>query len=285
MAPIHNPISYKLIELCHEDFSSIPQFAVFDTAFHSSIPKEFYTYAIPARLAARYGLRKIGFHGISHQYVMGQACRYLKRDPKQQRIISCHLGTGGSSVCAIEAGKSKNSSMGFTPLEGLIMNTRCGDVDLGLLFYIMFKEGFSAAQAEDILNKKSGILGIFNASSDLRDVAKIISKNRQAKLAFDMYIKRARKYVSFYALILKKADILIFTDSLGVGMPLVREKICANLQCLGIQMDVVKSNAYKSGICDITGAGAQTKVLIVPTNEEVMIARQAYTEYCHDSGC
>jgi acetate kinase len=282
LAPIHNPIVYKIIELCSIEFPEIPQFAIFDTAFHSTIPKEFSTYAINSKIARKYGLHRVGFHGISHKYVMQQACSFLKRDCKLQKIISCHLGTGGSSVCAIEAGKSINNSMGFTPLEGLMMNTRCGDLDLGLLFYIMFKEGFSSRQAEDILNKKSGILGIFNTTSDLKDALRLIKKDKKAKMVFDMYARRVKKYIGFYALILKKCDILIFTDSMGVSMPILREKICQGLECFGIHLDRKLNEKYKGGVCDISGTGSQTRILIVPTNEEIMIAKEAYKEYSHD---
>lgn len=281
LAPIHNPISYRLIELCSNEFTKIPQFAVFDTAFHASIPKEFATYAINSKIARKYGLRRIGFHGISHEYVMQEACNFLKRDPKLQKIISCHLGTGGASICAIESGKSINSSMGFTPLEGLMMNTRSGDMDLGLFFYIMYKEGLSKKDAEEILNKKSGVLGVFNASSDLNDALCAISKDERARVVFNMYVRRVKKYIGFYELILKKADILIFTDSMGVNMPLLRENICKGLECFGICLDKKRSKEYSGGIFDVSAKDSQTRILIVPTNEEIMIAKEAYREYCH----
>ncbi len=282
LAPIHNPISYKLIELCNNEFAKIPQFAIFDTAFHSNIPKEFSTYAINLKLARKYGLHRVGFHGISHEYVLHKACDFLKKDPKLQKVISCHLGTGGASICAIREGRSINSSMGFTPLEGLMMNTRSGDMDLGLFFYIMFKEGLNQKQAEEILNKKSGVLGVFSASSDLNDVFKSIGKNKRAEMVFSMYVRRVKKYIGFYELILKKADILIFTDSLGAGLPLLRENICSGLECFGVSIDKGRNRKYHSGACDISAQGSQTRVLIVPTNEEIMIAKEAYKEYCHD---
>lgn len=281
LAPIHNPISYKLIELCNNEFAKIPQFAIFDTAFHSNIPKEFSTYAINSKIAKKYGLRRIGFHGISHEFVMHKACDFLKRDYKLQKIISCHLGTGGASICAIKEGKSINSSMGFTPLEGLMMNTRSGDMDLGLFFYIMFKEGLNKKQAEEILNKKSGVLGVYNASSDLNDAFKSIGGDKRAKMVFNMYVRRVKKYIGFYELILKKADILIFTDSLGTGLSLLRENICSGLECLGVSIDKGLNRKYSSGVCDISAKNSQTRILIVPTNEEIMIVRQAYKEYCH----
>ncbi|MFA6357956.1 MAG: acetate/propionate family kinase [Candidatus Omnitrophota bacterium] len=278
LAAIHNPIIYNLIEFCNRKYKAVEQYVVFDTAFHKTIPAEFSTYALPVKLSKKYGLKKIGFHGISHQYVMEEACRFLKRDPKLQKVISCHLGTGGSSICAINRGKSFNTSMGFTPLEGLVMNTRCGDLDLGVIFYIMFKENFSPVEAENILNKKSGILGLFSSSSDLRDVVGNIDTDQKAKMAFDMYVQRVKAYLSFYVLILKKADILIFTDSLGTGVPLLRQSICANLDFLGISLDKDKNQAYQDGIAQLGSAQSQTKILVVPTNEELMIAKETYKE-------
>jgi acetate kinase len=279
LAAIHNPITYKLIEFCNRQFKPVEQFVVFDTAFHKSIPPEFSTYALDAKISKKYGLKKIGFHGISHQYVMEESCRFLNRDKKQQKIISCHLGTGGSSVCAINRGKSVNNSMGFTPLEGLVMNTRCGDLDPGVIFYIMFKESFSPIETENILNKKSGILGIFNSSSDLRDVVNSLDNDPKAKIAFDMYVRRVKAYIGFYALILKKADILIFTDSLGTGMPLLRMSICEEMDCLGLSLDQDKNQAYRNGICRLSSSESETQILVVPTNEELMIARETYKEF------
>ncbi len=282
LAAIHNPITYSLIQFCMRAYESVEQFVVFDTVFHKSIPPEFSTYALPTKLSKKYGLKKAGFHGISHHYVMGEACRYLNRDPKLQKIISCHLGTGGASVCAIRHGKSLNTSMGFTPLEGLIMNTRCGDVDPGIIFYIMSKEGFSPVETENILNKKSGILGVFSSSSDLRDVVKSIHTDNKAKMAFDMYVRRVKSYLGFYSLILNKADILIFTDSLGTGVPLLRERICDAMEFLGIRLDRKLNQDYTGGNGEISSSESDTKIVVIPTDEELMIAREAYKELMKD---
>lgn len=282
LAAIHNPISYKLIEFCHNRYASVNQYVVFDTVFHRTIPPEFSTYALPAKLTKKYGLKKAGFHGISHRYVMEEACRFLGRDKDTQRIISCHLGTGGSSICAILNGKSINNSMGFTPLEGLMMNTRCGDIDPGLVFYIMFKEFIPPDETEKILNKKSGILGVFNVSSDLRDVVNDMPGDKQAKMVFDMYVRRVKKYIGFYSLILKKADILVFTDSLGVELPVLRESICSDLDFLGVNIDKKVNAGYRKGICDISSRGSGTRVLVIPSNEEIMIAREAHKELMRD---
>ncbi|MDP8234161.1 MAG: acetate/propionate family kinase [Candidatus Saelkia tenebricola] len=278
LAAIHNPIVYKLLEFCHHEYSSINQFVVFDTTFHKTIPPEFAVYALPLKVIKKYGIRKIGFHGISHRYVMEEVCKFLNRARSTQKIISCHLGTGGSSVCAISDGRSVNTSMGFTPLEGLMMNTRSGDIDPGVIFYIMFKERFSPEETENILNNKSGILGVFNTSSDLRDVIKDITTNKKAKMAFDMYVRRVRAYISFYSLILKKPDILIFTDSLGVGSPILRQSICKNMGFLSLSIDEDKNVEYGNGISDISVSKSETKILVIPTNEEIMIAREAYKE-------
>ena len=278
LAPIHNPIVYNLIKFCHKEFTFKNQYAVFDTSFHKTIPPKYSTYALPRELIKKYDLRRIGFHGLSHRYVMEEACRFLKRNKSTQRIISCHLGTGGSSICAIREGKSVNSSMGFTPLEGLMMNTRCGDIDLGIVFYIMFKEFLSPDEAENILNKKSGILGIFNTSSDLRDVIKNINNDKQAKMVFNMYVCRVKAYIGFYSLILKKADILIFTDSLGVEEPVLRKEICENMELLGIKLDERKNYSYCGGIADISSPDSEVRILVIPTNEEIMIAREVYRE-------
>jgi len=285
LAAIHNPIIYKLIDFCHQKYAGVGQFVVFDTVFHQTIPPEFATYALPYKIIKKYHIRKIGFHGISHRYVMEEACRFLGREKSFQRIISCHLGTGGSSVCAISNGKSINNSMGFTPLEGLMMNTRCGDVDPGVVFYMMFKERFSPEETEGILNNKSGILGVFNDSSDLRDVMRDVDKDNQARIAFDMYVRRVRAYITFYALILKKADLLIFTDSLGMGLPMLRRSICQGMGFLGIGLNDEKNKEYSQGIADISSFDSETKVLVVPTDEENMIAKEAYRELVkHDAG-
>jgi acetate kinase len=255
---------------------------VFDSTFHKTILPEFATYALPLKVIKKYHIRKIGFHGITHKYVMEEACKFLGQDRSFQRIISCHLGTGGSSICAISNGRSVNNSMGFTPLEGLMMNTRCGDIDPGAVFYIMFKERFSPEETENILNKKRGILGVFNNSSDLRDVIKDMNKDKQAKLAFDMYVRRVRTYVAFYALILKKADILIFTDSLGTESDILRESICKDMGLLGINIDEKKNKKYNRGISDISSIDSETRILVIPTDEENMIAKEAYKELIKD---
>lgn len=283
-APIHNPVIFKMINKCLADYARIPQYVVFDTAFHKTIPASLATYGLPVEFTKKYHLKKMGFHGISHKYVMQKACTFLNKKEKTLKIISCHLGTGGASVCAIDKGKSINNSMGFTPLEGLIMNTRCGDVDLGLVFYVMFKENCSPDIIDTTLNKKSGLVGLFGASSDLRDIIEKVAKDPKAKVAFNMYVKRIKKYIGFYSLLLKKADVLIFTDSIGIESPMVREAVVDGFEFMGMKIDRSKNNSYVRGAQDISDPNSQTRILVVPTDEESMIAREAYKEFSHDIG-
>lgn len=278
LAPIHNPVSFSLIEICRKDHPEIPQFVVFDTAFHARIPEEMAAYALPRRIVKKHGLRKYGFHGISYQFVTAEACRFLDRPYETQKIIACHLGTGGSSVCAVRDGSSIMTSLGFTPLEGLVMNTRSGDLDLGLMFYLMFRENLSCDAVETLLNKKSGVFGMFGESSDMRDVVKRRDVEPRAAFALSMYTRRVRKYIGFAGLLLEKPDILLFTDTLGVGLPAVREEVCKGLAWLGIALDPAKNDGYKEGVADISPTGSETRVLVVPTDEEIMIARETYRE-------
>lgn len=280
-APLHNPICFSLIALCFEMLPKKKHLVVFDTSFHATIPDVYARYALPAEMTKKYGYRRVGFHGISHEYVMGEACRTLGVAPETQRIISCHLGSGGSSVCAIEHGTSINSSMGFTPLEGLLMNTRSGDIDIGLLFDVMVRNDFTADSAEAMLNKKSGVLGVYKTSSDLRDVIK--QKDTDDAVVVKMYVKRVRKYIGYYAMLLKKADILIFTDTLGVQVASLRAAICQDMQAFGIMLNEEKNRAYTDGVASIEAEGSETKIMIIPTDEEGMIAHAAYRRITDDS--
>jgi acetate kinase len=283
LAPIHNTVSTHLIEMCAKEFKDIPQYVVFDTAFHRSIPPALSSYALPTSLVEQFHLKKVGFHGISHQYVTEESCRFLGRDPATQKIISCHLGSGGSSICAIRNGKSINNSMGFTPLEGLMMNTRCGDLDIGILLQVMNHNGFSPTETERVLNYKSGVLGVYSGSSDIRDVAKHRPTDENARNAYDIYVRRVRKFIGHYSLLLQKADILVFTDTLGIEMPVLRKDICEGLDCFGIRLDTAKNGVSDYVASDLTGPGSEARILAIPTNEEIMIAREAYQEYTNDS--
>ncbi|MGQ1948455.1 acetate/propionate family kinase [Geofilum sp. OHC36d9] len=276
ITPLHGPIIYEVIKFCSEEYRDIPQYILADNGFHSNIPAKYSTYALPLDLIKKHHIKRMGYHGISHQYVMQEACNFLDQDAQTLKIISCHLGTGGSSVCAIQFGKSVNSSMGFTPLEGLMMNTRSGDIDAGMIFNIMYNNGLNASEAENILNKKSGVLSIFKESSDLRDALKGRDKNPNAEMALEMYVRRIKKYIGNYMIQLKKADVLIFTDTLGIGMPAIRNAICKGMEYFGIRIDKHLNKNYQCGILDVSMADSEVKILIVPNNEELMIAREVF---------
>ena len=276
LAPLHNPVSFSLIDICGNELPRAPQYAVFDTSFHSTMPEKFYTYALPERLRKKNNIRRFGFHGISHAYVMQEACRLLDRPPGTQRIISCHLGTGGASLCAIEYGKSLANTMGFTPLEGLMMNTRSGNLDPALVLELMHNKHMPAFDAEKILIKQSGLLGLNGDSSDLRDIIKKTGSDEKCRLIFEMYVRRIIKYIGYYYLILRKADVLIFTDTIGMEMPVVREKVCEGLEFFGIRLNPGKNNFCTSSASVVSAEGSPVKVLCIPTNEELMIAREAF---------
>ena len=276
-APLHNPVSFSMIKFSQEIFPDIPQYAVFDISFHNTIQPEFSTYALPLELSQKYNIKRYGFHGISHQYVMEEALKFLNVEKEKVKIISAHLGTGGSSLCAIKNGESIHNTMGFTPLEGLIMNTRSGDIDIGIVLYIMFLKKFTPDQMDNILNKQSGLAGIYKETSDLREIASRVNDDGRAEKAFDMYVRRIKKYIGFYFLILEGFNVLIFTDTLGVEVPLLREKICDEMDFLGIKLDKEKNkNSTDYCLKDISADGSKVKILVVPTNEELMIAREIY---------
>ncbi len=255
LAPLHNPVNLEGINGCKKFFPKIPQVAVFDTAFHQSIPKERYLYPIPLKYYNRYKIRKYGFHGTSHQFVASQAAKLLKKQLKSLKLITCHLGNG-CSITAIDKGRSVETSMGFTPLEGLMMGTRCGDIDVAAAFYIMEKEKLSIEQMDGILNKKSGLLGISGISNDFRSIMDACGANKpKAKLAYDMFTYRVKKYIGSYNFILKGVDAVCLTGGIGENNP----------------------ELFKEVKKDITSViGKKTKVLIVPTDEEKMIADLTY---------
>lgn len=282
LAPLHNPMIFGVVEECAKNYKDKPQYIVIDSAFLSTIPEENATYALPLKMTQKLGLNKIGFHGISYQYVMQQGCKFLNRKAEDLKIVATNLGTGGASVCAIKNGVVIDSSMGFTPLEGLVMNTRSGDVDIALMFYLMFSNKMSTLDSERLFNKKSGVLSIFKHSSDLRDALNQISHEKNAERAFNMFVNRARRYIGYCSLLLQKPDVLIFTDSLGVEVPKVRESICKGLECLGLEIDEQLNNAYDGGAADISKKGSHTRILVIPTNEEIMIARETYKQIEHD---
>lgn len=255
LAPLHNPANLAGIIGCKKFFPNINQVAVFDTAFHQSISRQAYMYALPFKYYSKYKLRKYGFHGTSHQFVAQQTSRLLGEPLSKLKLITCHLGNG-CSITAIDKGKSVDTSMGFTPLEGLMMGTRSGDIDVAAVFYLMKKEKLSLSEMDEILNKKSGFLGISGLSNDLRVIRKAIKKgNYFAKLAWDMFVHRIKKYIGAYYFILGSVDAVCFTGGIGEHAA-----------------DLIKE--LKKNILSV--AGKNTKVVIVPTDEELMIADLTY---------
>ncbi len=274
LAPLHNPPNLKGIYAITELMPDTPQVAVFDTAFHQTMPKHAYMYAIPYTLYKKYGLRRYGFHGTSHQYVSQRACEILNVDYHTQRIISCHLGNG-ASITAIKHGRSVDTSMGLTPVEGMIMGTRSGDLDLGVLTYVMNKEELGVREANTLINKFSGMLGISGVSSDMREVEKAADEgNNRARLALDMYYYRIIKYIGSYIAVLGGVDIIVFTGGIGENSAPTREAVCSKCGYMGLKFDAKKNKGLQGKEAVISKEDSSVKVLVVPTNEELVIARE-----------
>lgn len=272
LAPLHNPPNIMGIEACKELMPSVPMVGVFDTAFHQTIPAENYIYAIPYEYYEKYKIRRYGFHGTSHKYVSMRAAEILGRDIKDLNIVTCHLGNG-SSVTAVQGGKSIDTSMGFTPLEGLAMGTRSGDIDPAIIPFIMDKEGLSFEEVNDMLNKKSGVLGISGISSDFRDLEIAAEEgNKRAELALKVFTNRVTKYIAAYAAQMCRIDVLVFTAGIGENSGLIREMVCEGLECMNIRIDKELNNTRgQEAIVSKNLAGAT--IMVIPTNEELMIAR------------
>ncbi len=274
IAPLHNPANLKGIYAINSLMPSKQQVAVFDTAFHQTLPKHVFMYAIPYSLYKKYGIRKYGFHGTSHFYISKRACEILKTDIKTKRIITVHLGNG-ASMAAVKFGESVDTSMGFTPIEGLIMGTRSGDLDIGVLTYIMDKEEIGISQIGTLVNKQSGMLGITGISSDMREIedAAFKDKNERARLGLDMYHYRVKKYLGAYAAAMGGVDIVVFAGGIGENAPESREAICNDMEFFGIELDADKNNGLRSKEAVISKAGSRVTVMVVPTNEELVIAQ------------
>lgn len=271
LAPLHNPANVEGIRAAESLMPTTPQIAVFDTAFHSSMPSHAYLYAIPHVLYQRHKVRRYGFHGTSHKYVAGRAASLMGRDISELKIVSCHLGNG-ASICAVDQGKSVDTSMGFTPLEGLMMGTRSGDIDPGAIFYIMEKEELGISEINSMLNKHSGLYGIAGAS-DMRDIEKGIAEGETLhKIAYDIYEYRIRKYIGSYVAAMNGIDALVFTAGIGENTPSLRSAICQNLSYLGVAIDE-QANTQRGKEFEISTADSRVKVFNIPTDEEVMIAR------------
>ncbi|MBR8537593.1 acetate kinase [Carboxylicivirga sediminis] len=273
LAPLHNPPNLKGIEAITQLLPSVPQCGVFDTAFHQTMPKEAYMYAIPQSLYKKYGIRRYGFHGTSHRYVSKRACEILGVDYNTQKIISCHLGNG-ASICAIKNGESVDTSMGFTPLEGLVMGTRAGDLDLGAVTYIMDKELIGTRSASVLFNKHSGMLGLTGISSDMREIESAASEGHDgALLGLKIYDYRIKKYIGSYAAAMGGVDVIIFTGGIGENGDSTRAGICEGLEFLGVEVDPAKNKGMRGEEQVISPDNAKVKVMVVPTNEELVIAQ------------
>ena len=271
IAPLHNPPNLAGIFAISDLLPQVPQVAVFDTAFHQTMPEHAYMYGIPYTLYKKYGIRRYGFHGTSHRYVSRRACEFLGLDYQKTKIITAHIGNGGS-ITAIENGKSVDTSMGFTPVEGLMMGTRSGDVDLGVVTYLMEKEMISTSATTTLFNKHSGVLGVSGISSDMRDIEKAISEgNQRAKLALGMYEYRIKKYIGSYAAVLNGFDVLVFTGGVGENQTITRERICNGLSYLGIEIDP-EINRIRGEELLISTSNSRVKVVVIPTDEEYLIA-------------
>jgi acetate kinase len=273
LAPLHNPPNIIGIEACKNILPDTPMVAVFDTAFHQTMPKHAYLYALPYDVYEKYGVRKYGFHGTSHKYVSERAAEMLGKPLEQLKIITCHLGNG-ASICAVSGGKSMDTSMGFTPLAGLAMGTRSGTIDPAVISYLMDKEKMSIKDINDYLNKQSGVLGISGVSSDFRDIqAAAEAGNERAALAIEIFCYRVKKYIGEYAAVMGGVDAVVFTAGIGENNPLVREKSVAGLEYMGIEIDLEK-NQVKGKELDISKPSAKVRTLIIPTNEELAIAKE-----------
>ena len=271
LAPLHNPANLKGVNAVSAILPNVPQVGVFDTAFHQTMPDYAYMYPIPYELYEKYGVRRYGFHGTSHRYVSQRVCEFLGVDPKGKKIITCHIGNGGS-ISAIKDGKCIDTSMGLTPLEGLVMGTRSGDIDAGAVTFIMEKEGLNATGVSNLLNKKSGVLGVSGVSSDMRELeAAVAAGNPKAILAEKMYFYRIKKYIGAYAAALGGVDIILFTGGVGENQANCRSEVCEGLEFMGVKIDLEK-NKVRGEEAIISADDSKVTVAVIPTDEELMIA-------------
>lgn len=272
LAPLHNPANLKGVKAVSELMPGLPQVGVFDTAFHQTMPAHSYLYAIPYELYKKYGVRRYGFHGTSHRYVSQRVCDYLGVKYEDKRIITCHIGNGGS-VAAVQNGKCVDTSMGLTPLEGLMMGTRSGDIDAGAVTFLEKKLGLDADGMSNLLNKKSGVLGITGISSDMREIDDAVAAgNEMAKIALDMYNYRIKKYVGAYAAAMGGCDIIVFTAGVGENQYQMREAVCRGMEYMGVKLDVEKNKTIRGEEAVISTPDSKVTVCVIPTDEELMIA-------------
>lgn len=272
LAPLHNPANLKGVHAVSDIMPDLPQVAVFDTAFHQTMPAHAFLYAIPYNLYEEYGVRRYGFHGTSHRYVAQRVCDFLGVKAEEQRIITCHIGNGGS-VAAVKYGKCIDTSMGLTPLEGVMMGTRSGDIDAGAVMFLEKKLGLDADGMSDLLNKKSGVLGITGISSDMREIEEAESNNDpKAKMALDMYFYRVKKYVGAYAAAMGGVDIIVFTAGVGENQPGLREEVCRDMEWMGVKIDNRLNAGVRGKEVILSTDDSKVKVCVIPTDEELMIA-------------
>lgn len=273
IAPLHNPANMTGIDAITALMPDVPQVGVFDTAFHQTMPAKAYMYALPYKYYQEDGVRRYGFHGTSHRYVSGRVCEFLGVKPEGQRIITCHIGNG-ASMAAIVDGKVVDTSMGLTPVEGLMMGTRVGDVDPGALTFLMLKHNLTAEQLQTIINKESGVLGVSGVSNDMREIeAAIAAGNERAKLALDMYELRITKYIGAYAAEMGGVDIIVFTGGVGENQASLRANVCSTLGFMGVEIDKDVNAVTRGTETVVSSAASKVKVVVIPTDEELMIAR------------
>jgi len=272
LAPLHNPANLKGIAAIEQTLPGVPQVGVFDTAFHQTMPDYAYMYALPYELYEKYAIRRYGFHGTSHRYVSARVCEFLGVKPEGKKIVTAHIGNGGSCAAVMD-GKSVDTSMGLTPIEGLMMGTRAGDLDLGAATYIMDKEHLTTAEFSNLVNKKSGLLGVSGVSSDARDIENAIQQgNRRADLARKMFIYRVKKYIGAYAAAMDGMDILVFTGGIGENDTYIRTEIAKGFGYMGVKIDEEKSRKSRGEEVVISTPDSRVTVCVIPTDEELMIA-------------
>jgi len=272
LAPLHNPHNVAGIEAAKKIFPNVPQVAVFDTAFHQTLPEKAYMYPLPYEFYEKYGVRKYGFHGISCDYVSRRASEFLGKSRDDLKVIICHLGNG-VTVCAVDGGKSIDTSMGLTPLGGLMMGTRCGDLDPGVIFYLAKNADLNLDQINEILNNKSGLLGVSGVSNDVREILEEAKKgNKRCILAIEMFTYRVKKWIGAYAAALGGLDAVVFTAGIGENSPKIRSMICAGLEFMGVELDEERNEKAVGIEAEISKPSSRVKVLVIPTNEEKLIA-------------
>lgn len=272
LAPLHNPANLKGIRAVEELMPGLPQVGVFDTAFHQTMPAYSYMYALPYEVYEKFAVRRYGFHGTSHRYVSARVCEFLGVDYKKQRIITCHIGNGGS-LAAVKDGKCLDTTMGLTPLEGIMMGTRSGDVDGGAVTFLQKKLGLSPDEMSDLLNKKSGVAGVSGVGSDMRDLETAVAAgNERAKLATDMYNYKIKKYVGAFAAAMGGVDIIVFTAGVGENQASMRAAVCRDMEFMGVKVDEALNATIRGKEAIISTPDSKVKVVVIPTDEELMIA-------------